>query len=261
MKSIPNLYLENNLYRFYEDFIGFEDFTIKKSEQFDYIASRKYQWPGYVYNLEANHENCDQLINELGKKILTKEIPPFLIVDPTRVPDDFENKMNRIGVRKIDFWPIIFMDFKKSNLQLKNYPDFTIYEVHDEKQLITWYKIVMSVLFPSKSVSFEFFHKRLNDERYIFQLGYYDSIPATSCMVFMDMENKIAGTYMGATVNEFRKRGLGAEFHTRALLDAEKAGCLFATGQSSRMGFSLWQQIGFTNPNTLDIYWMIGEKY
>ncbi len=25
--------------------------------------------------------------------------------------------------------------------------------------------------------------------------------------------------------------------------------------------FLLWQQIGFTSSNTLDVYWMIGELY
>ncbi len=126
MTAIPELKLVNNLYRFYDDFIGFEDFTIKKSEQFDFIASRKYQWPGYVYNLEANSDNCDQLIDELEKKILSKEIPPFLIVDPTRVPDNFEEKMDQIRIRKIDFWPIIFMDLKKSKSSIAKLSDFIV---------------------------------------------------------------------------------------------------------------------------------------
>ncbi len=162
-----------------------------------------------------------------------------MLIQPS-VPDNFENKLDQIGIRKIDFWPIIFMDFKKCNLKLNNYPDLTIHNVHDEKELISWYDIVMSVLFPNKSVPFEFFRQRLNDERYIFQLGYSGSIPATSCMVFMDLDNKIAGTYMGATINEFRKRGFGAEFHTRALLDAEKAGCLLCNRTIKQNGISCY---------------------
>lgn len=259
MTTLPDLNLENNLYQFYENFIGFEDFMVNKCNHYDFISSKKYQWPGFVYNLEANHENCDQLINELEKKILSKEIPPFLLVDPKRIPDDFENKISQIGISKIDYWPIIFYDLKKKKLQLKNISDFNIIEIRDVEQLRLWYNIVVSVLFPGKSVSFDFFHQHLNDPGYLFHLGYVGKTPVSSFMVFMN--NRIAGTFMGATVNEFRKRGYGSEIMIRALLDAEKAGCLYATGQSSRMGFPVWQQVGFSSANNIDIYWMIGEKY
>jgi hypothetical protein len=261
METPVKLHLEDNLYQLYNDFIGFEDFICKKCSQYDFIYSQKFQWPRYIYNLEANEVNCVQLVNELEKKITRKEIPPFLLVDPTRVPVDFENQVNNVGIRKIDYWPIIFLEYEKCNLQLKNISNFTIVDIHDEKHLKLWYEIVTKVLFKNKSLSFDYFLQRLTDARYIFQIGYFENQPVTSCMVFMDMEKKIAGTYMGATLMEFRNRGLGFEFHTKALMDAEKAGCLYATGQSSKMGFPVWQKIGFTNPNTIDVYWMLGEQF
>jgi len=255
----PNLYLENNLYSFYDDFVGFEDFTIKKSEQYTFIASRKYQWPGYVYNLEANPDNCDQLIEELEKKILSKEIPPFLIVDPTKVPATFEENVNQLDIKKIDFWPIIFMDLKTENLQFSNMSDYVVLKANNEKQFQEWYDIVIAVLFPKKSIPYGFFHNRMNDNRYSFYVGYFKNLPVTTAMVFTD--NNVAGFYMIATKNDFRKRGFGTGIIIRTILDAKESGSSYMTAQSSRMAFPVYQQIGFQHVNTLDVYWMLGNDY
>lgn len=259
MAAIPDLKLVNNLYRFYDDFIGFEDFTIEKSEHYDFITSRKYQWPGYVYNLEANHENCDQLIYELEKKILSKEIPPFLLVDPKRVPDNFEGRINQIEIKKIDFWPIIFIDLKKTNLQLNYINDFYVLKIDTEKQLQEWYDIVIPVLFPKKSIPLNFFRKQMKNNKYSFYLGYYKNSPVTTTMVFTD--DNIAGFYMVATVNDFRKHGFGTEIVITTILDAKVVGGSFITAQSSRMAFPVYKKMDFNDINTLDVYWMLGKNY
>jgi hypothetical protein len=259
MASLPKLKLENNLYRFYDDFIGFEDFIVKKDENYNFISSGKYQWPGYVYNIKANHENCDQLIHELEKKILSKEIPPFLLVDPKRVHDNFEEKINQIEIKKIDFWPIIFMDLKTENLQLHNISDYVVLKANNEKQFQEWYDIVIAVLFPKKSIPYGFFQNRMNDNRYSFYVGYYKNLPVATAMVFTD--NKVAGFYMVATNNEFRKRGFGKGIVMRTICDTKESGCSHITAQSSRMAFPVYQQIGFQHINTLDVYWMLGKGY
>jgi ribosomal protein S18 acetylase RimI-like enzyme len=255
MDEVPDLYLENNLFRFYEDFIGFEDYVCDKSYQYDYIFSEKYQWPGYVYNIRPQQETSNLLIEELDRRISCKELPPFLLVDQKQAPQGFDELLDKKEIKKIGYWPVIYFNLKSNLPYLQSPRDFTLVEVRDENQLKLWFNIVAAILFPRKTIPYNFFKARINNNRYIFYLGYYKEIPVTTCMLFLD--NSIAGAYMGATIKDYRNMGFGSEIVARSLLDASKAGCDCATAQSNRSEFHVWENMGFSTTNVLDIYWKL----
>jgi len=175
------------------------------------------------------------------------------------VPATFEEKVNQLDIKKIDFWPIILLDLKTVNLQLLNISEYIVLKVNNEKQFQEWYDIVIAVLFPKKSMPYGFFQNRMNDNRYSLYVGYYKNLPVTTAMVFTD--NNVAGFYMVATKNDFRKQGFGTGIVIRTILDAKESGSSYMTAQSSRMAFPVYQQIGFQHVNTLDVYWMLGKGY
>lgn len=247
--------LADNLYSFYEDFNGFADFTGIKSAGYDYIFSDKYQWPGYIYNIRTRHEACKKLINELATKISEKVLPPFILTNQQEVPEDFEEQMSQAGIKKIDYWPIIYIDLEKILISQRELPDYKIIRIKDEHELRLWFDIVNPILFPHKSIPLEYFLNKLMDKKFTFYLGFYKDMPVNTCMVFT--HRNIAGAYMGATIKEFRQKGFGSEIVTAGISDAVNAGCSYITAQSGRLEYHVWEKLGFSVAGILDIYWKL----
>ncbi len=78
---------------------------------------------------------------------------------------------------------------------------------------------------------------------YELYLGYADDEPvATSGLV---LNNGVAGVYMVSTVPDQRRHGYGEQVTRQAMLRGREAGALFASLQSSAMGFSVYRRMGF----------------
>ena len=74
-------------------------------------------------------------------------------------------------------------------------------------------------------------------------LGFIDDVPVAISLLFVT--NGIAGIYNVATVPEVRRRGIGAAMTWQAIEDGFQSGCELAYLQSSPMGLSLYERIGF----------------
>lgn len=257
MIEIDSLFLEKNLFKFYEDFNGFKDFKLVTNDSYNSISSSEFQWPGFVYNIVFDNKNSNKIYDELYKKINQGELPPFLLVNSSKVPEDFEEKMYERDTRKIDSWPIIYIDLTQFENQFQPICNFVISKINDKDKLEEWYRIVASVLFTSKTFSFDFFIKQLNNKKYSFYLGYFNNIPVSTALLIND--EFVTGFYMIATNPNYRKRGFGTEMVKKLIIDSKNIGKKIITAQSSRMAFPLYQQIGFLNKNSIDVYWMFGK--
>lgn len=74
-------------------------------------------------------------------------------------------------------------------------------------------------------------------------LGYLDGKPISTSTVFY--ADGVAGIYDVATLPEARGRGLGTALTLAPLLDAREEGYRIGVLQSSEMGFSVYQKMGF----------------
>ncbi len=74
-------------------------------------------------------------------------------------------------------------------------------------------------------------------------LGYLDSAPAAAASIFYS--DGIAGIYNVAVAESTRGQGLGAAITLAPLLEARARGCNLGALQSSEMGFSVYQRLGF----------------
>ncbi len=74
-------------------------------------------------------------------------------------------------------------------------------------------------------------------------IGYEDRQPVAAAQLIVT--DKVAGIYYVATLQERRRRGLGAAMTWWALNDGAAAGCDMASLQASPMGSSIYERMGF----------------
>jgi ribosomal protein S18 acetylase RimI-like enzyme len=68
------------------------------------------------------------------------------------------------------------------------------------------------------------------------------------------LQSGVAGLYTIATIPEARNRGIAGELTRHALLSAQGQGYRAAALQASRMGFPVYQRLGFQTCASFDEY-------
>lgn len=259
MSFESNINFVNNLYKFYEDFANGNNFFYHKGENYDYVFSNIFHWPRYIYNLNSSDEKTGVITKALLEEIKIKKIPPFLILDPEKMSSVFKQKIELGGMRLIDEWPVMYIKMSGDLSLHWDYKDFKVSIIQNPKQLDEWFKLVSSILFPNKLISYDYFVEKIWDLRYRLLIGLWQDIPVSCALLYMD--NLIAGIYMVGTLENYQRRGFGKVITLECLKEAINAGCRYSTLQSSKVGFPLYSKIGFTTIKSLHVYWMVGKEF
>lgn len=83
----------------------------------------------------------------------------------------------------------------------------------------------------------------LTDEDYEILLGHVDG-QAVGCG-FLIQHDTVAGVYSIATLEEFRRRGIGTDLTWEVLRVGQERGCRIGVLQSSKKGYSVYEKMGF----------------
>ena len=83
-------------------------------------------------------------------------------------------------------------------------------------------------------------------------IGYLDGQPAGAATAFYD--NDTIGIYNVATMEAFRRRGIGAALTAHALREGQAAGARLAVLQASQMGLGVYRSLGFTVGVDIGVY-------
>ncbi len=125
----------------------------------------------------------------------------------------------------------------------------TLRRAEDAESLQTLWAIAAQ----SFGMPLEAFDPLLKDETTLFRflaasdlasyLASVDGRPVATAMRFTS--HRVAGIYLVCTLPEYRNRGIGAAITLRAARDGAQEGCTISGLQSSAMGFSVYQRIGY----------------
>ena len=167
-------------------------------------------------------------------------------LEPNLNRSDWESFLANFGFGFSDGTPGMAVDL----LILPKSPSITdgleIHIVEDETELRTWAHIfTLGYGLPAdwENKIFELWFRLGFDFPIQNYLGYLDGKPVSTSTVFY--ADGVAGIYDVATLPEARGRGLGTALTMAPLLDASQAGYRIGILQSSEMGFSVYQKMGF----------------
>jgi len=85
-------------------------------------------------------------------------------------------------------------------------------------------------------------------------LGYWNGKPVATSSLFIG--GGVAGIYNVSTLLEARGRGIGAALTLRPLQDAHEMGYHIGVLQSSEMGFSVYQKLGFRHLGQIEYFYL-----
>lgn len=248
-----------NLYHLYESIGLVEDFRLINHSFYSSIQSETYDWPKYVFNIGFVDIPDILIIKEIAEGIYNKTIPAFVQIFTDKCSSDIEEILYEYGLRKIDVWPVMVNNMMK--IPVSDNPDtlFKVKKISSEEDLFLWYTIVKSVLFNRKRIDIKLFIPLLLNNKFVFVLGCLNGTPVSASLLFID--EYYSGLYMVATMEEVRGRGFGRYITNESIRIARSSNSNPITLQSSRMAYSMYQNIGFEHVIDIDVYWMVGKNF
>lgn len=245
---------ERNLFDLYDYYAENSDALKFSSDSYKWVNSMKYAWPNFAYNFSEDNIITNHDVIELVKKHRENTAPAFWIIKESEMLDKLEENFYENNIRPVEVWPGMAMELDKLNIDKYSQPEaLDIKIVKTEDDLKNWIKIVGRELFNGNQLDENFLNKEIKKDKIKLYLGFYNSEPVATSMSFTNDDS--VGLYMIATLPGFRGKGIGASLTAKPLIDAFNKG--YSTGilQASKMGESVYRNIGFEQCCRFYIFW------
>lgn len=204
-------------------------------------------WYNGVVVTRSPDESAPQVVRETLDYFQSRDVGAFSWwCRPPLDHASWEPVLSPFGFRLDDATPGMAVDLGRLDRSHKGPPNLQIRLVDDLHLLAEWVRIFLSGYELPSSWEGDFYSLLSDlplDWPVRYYLGYQDGIPVATSNAFLS--GGIVGVYCVATLPEARGRGLGGALTVAPLVDAEKQGCNLGILQSSRMGFSVYRQLGF----------------
>jgi ribosomal protein S18 acetylase RimI-like enzyme len=252
--------ITSNLYRLYEFIGNKKGCQIFKGETVDQVISKPSCWPNMIFNTRIGGKGTSEAIDNVIRKIRTKEAPPFWILTP-ETDSSVESFLEKNGMVAIDLLAGMSVDIENfyKNLRGKKIDDLYIIEVSTSNQMTEWLEIVSKVIFRGKKLDQELFKGMIGSPSVHFYLGTINDIPVATSMSFIS--NPSAGFYNIATLPEFRKRGYATAMTSYALTEAFRKSCETGILHASGIGEPIYFNMGFRASGIYKVFWMAGKEF
>ena len=212
---------------------------IQEKETYFCLSAPSSTYPNILFRPHLNANNAEEILDEIKTKIKTG-FPSVMIcslTDTNATTLQLLDKHTAYG----KFWTAMTLDLKQLNkpntgLNLK------IELIDNEKQLNEWSTIVETAL-TGAGLDAEIFYRMSEYDNAYFYLAYFDNIPVSTALIVRKGDE--VGVYLIATLEQFRKKGIGKYITEYALWKAKQAGNSLAHLQATDIGKTVYQKIGF----------------
>jgi len=226
----------------------------------------KVRW--VIGDIPIDYHNCvvraellprvaDGVILESLERFRTRRVPGSWHVGPSMRPEDLGERLLKHGFSyggsdigmAVDLWAL--------PERVPSLEGLTIERVHDEGDLAAWRETLARGFGegPGEAewVVEMYLRLGLGDERpWRHYLGRLGGEPVATSTLFVDAS--VAGVYFVFTVEEARRRGIGAAMTLAPLLEARGMGYRVGVLGSSDMGFPVYRGLGFREYCKIRIY-------
>jgi GNAT superfamily N-acetyltransferase len=210
-----------------------------------------------VVRAELSPEEADGVILESLERFGANGAPGSWHVGPSTRPEDLSERLLKHGFSYGGSDIGMAADLSVLPERVPPLEDFTIERVRDEEQLAAW-RGTLARGFGEGPVEAEWvseMYRRLglDDARpWRHYLGRLGGKQVATSTLFLDAS--VAGVYFVFTVDEARRRGIGATMTLAPLLEAREIGYRVGVLGSSEMGYPVYGRLGFREYCKIHIY-------
>jgi GNAT superfamily N-acetyltransferase len=171
------------------------------------------------------------------------------LVSPIVTPKNLSKLLFQRGWRYAEALPLMIADLDQicdhdalSNLML--------HPVTDSRELALWIQLLAegSAILPKVAELFGL----VSSDRYRVFTAFLDGRPVGCCA--LTLHEGVAGIYCVCTLEKFRGRGIGTALTARPLRIARDLGYRIGTLQASKMGYPVYERLGFIDVGSTDLY-------
>lgn len=249
MKSMEE-HITHNLYAFYKrvaEGCGYETGHIAGC---DYVWNRRGSWPSYFLGAP----DPDKIYEFVNAKV-QGNAPPFWILDNKHQEEI--RLLERTGVRVVREWKGMALEGRSLTTDHDHMENRKIrLSVDDQGAYRDWLGIVNTALMTGAQIGDEFPSLLSSSASFRWIVAYMNDHPAGAGLSFS--EDGVCGLYMIATVEAYRKQGIGTRVTDELVKQAIDSGnhtiVLHATGHGQR----IYSNMGFKVYNSYSVMWQLG---
>ncbi|WP_181907231.1 GNAT family N-acetyltransferase [Cohnella lupini] len=169
---------------------------------------------------------------------------------------DLEQALEAIGLIKVEDMSGMSLSLTDWTYVAPAIPGFVIKQIRAPSEM-KWFKDIPSVFGldgEAGDVFVQICEAAAFGENAVFRhyVGFLDGKPAAAVTAIQDGET--IGIYNVATLEAYRRRGLGSAMTAHAVREGQAAGGRIAVLQASKMGNGVYQSIGFSDDIAIGVY-------
>lgn len=205
----------------------------------------------------------DAVIERLLARFRQRGVPALWWVLPSSQPDDLGSRLETHGMTYRGEGPGMSADLTALPEGTPMPPDFAVERVRNVVSLMEWVR-TNEAAYGAAAQPMDLTYLQLEsalgfgpEHPYRRYLGRLNGLPVATSALFLGAG--VAGLYGVASLPEIRGRGIGAALSLAALRDARALGYRLAVLESSPLGYSVYQRLGFHEICRLRSYILAAE--
>src|ERR1035437_7498985 len=257
MREIDSI-IEKQIYDLFIYIARKGDRTLFIGNDIKWVRTVPSTWPNFIFDFQFNPDEITSRVKMINTEIEQLNAPPLCIVPNNEQTGLLTAALEENGLRLSAQWTGMAMDLALFQERLLP-AGMEIYEVNNLSLLEEWCTVASKYLFNSSPLDIDLFSHFIMDDKVKMFLGKYNSIPVASSLMYLS--KGVAGLYMIATSNEYRKKGFGSAITSFPISEAKKMNCQTAILHATPAGRGIYKKIGFVDFKEYNIFWKVGKKY
>ncbi len=222
---------------------------LRESPDITLVTSKEIRLWNIVMRTHLAPTSVTTTIEALISRFEALDLPLIWHILPSTQPSNLADYLEEYDFLLFDEEPHMVMELANAVLDLPYMPGFTIERVTDTASLARWHSAAVAGFFPTTPSLGQLFLDAYTlfgfdpQGPFLHYIGYMNGEPvAVSTLLFTE---DMAGIYDVCTIPSARGKGFGTAITLAPLLEARARGYHYVCLQSTHMGYSIYERLGF----------------
>ena len=241
--------MEANYSAYYTYFSRVPYLELRESPDITMIMSKGAALWNVVTRTHLSLNNVESTIEEILSLFNSLSLPLVWHILPSTQPSNLADYLEEYDFLHFDVEPHMVIEPTMHTFTLPNIPGFTIERVTDTASFARWHEATVAGFFPNTpslgQIYFDAYTQLGFDLQgpFLHYVGYMNDKPVTSSTLLFT--KSMAGIYDVSTIPSARGKGFGTGITLAPLLEAQAQGYRYVCLQATRMGYPIYERIGF----------------